>query len=214
MQRMQRLYRLPAPPSIAGFRPMRASAVPSVTKGLGDFLKKFALRPHLDEEEVRHGLVPRGGVIDAFVGEAPSASSSTAAGEGSGATITTAATSSSTSSSSSSSSASSNNIVALVSFYHLPSTVIGNTKHKDLRASYLYYYFTSPGGPSIESLVTDAMVEAKARGVDVFNALDLLDNGPILEALKFGIGDGNLQYYLYNWACPSMEAKNVGLVLL
>ena len=48
---------------------------------------------------------------------------------------------------------------------------------------------------------------------DVFNALDLMDNIDFLEKLKFGIGDGNLQYYLYNWRCPSMTPKNVGLVL-
>ena len=34
-----------------------------------------------------------------------------------------------------------------------------------------------------------------------------------LETLKFGIGDGNLQYYLYNWKCPRMEPHKVGLVL-
>ncbi len=29
-----------------------------------------------------------------------------------------------------------------------------------------------------------------------------------------GIGDGHLQYYLYNWRCPEMQPKDVGLVLL
>ena len=48
---------------------------------------------------------------------------------------------------------------------------------------------------------------------DVFNALDLMENTEFLEKLKFGIGDGNLQYYLYNWRCPNMEPKRVGLVL-
>jgi glycylpeptide N-tetradecanoyltransferase len=44
---------------------------------------------------------------------------------------------------------------------------------------------------------------------DVFNALDLMDNKEYLEKLKFGIGDGNLQYYLYNWRCPEMSADKV-----
>jgi len=57
-------------------------------------------------------------------------------------------------------------------------------------------------------------VLAKARGVDVFNCLDLMENSGVLEKLKFGQGDGHLQYYLYNWACPSLEPKAVGLVLL
>ena len=48
---------------------------------------------------------------------------------------------------------------------------------------------------------------------DVFNALDLMENTSFLEKLKFGIGDGNLQYYLYNWKCPAMIPKKIGLVL-
>ena len=40
-----------------------------------------------------------------------------------------------------------------------------------------------------------------------------MENTEFLEKLKFGIGDGNLQYYLYNWRCPNMEPKRVGLVL-
>lgn len=34
---------------------------------------------------------------------------------------------------------------------------------------------------------------------DVFNALTLLDNPLFLEAQKFGAGDGQLHYYLYNY---------------
>jgi hypothetical protein len=53
------------------------------------------------------------------------------------------------------------------------------------------------------------------RDVDVFNALDLMENAPsLLKELKFGPGDGHLQYYLYNWRCPEMEPADVGLVLL
>ena len=36
-----------------------------------------------------------------------------------------------------------------------------------------------------------------------------MENKVFLEKLKFGIGDGNLQYYLYNWKCPSMDADKV-----
>jgi glycylpeptide N-tetradecanoyltransferase len=32
--------------------------------------------------------------------------------------------------------------------------------------------------------------------------------------LQFGQGDGQLQYYLYNWQCPSTKPDGVGLVLL
>lgn len=50
-------------------------------------------------------------------------------------------------------------------------------------------------------------------GFDVFNALDLMENKEFLETLKFGIGDGNLQYYLYNWRCPPVAPNKVSFVL-
>ena len=60
----------------------------------------------------------------------------------------------------------------------------------------------------------DLLILSKKTKVDVFNLLDVMDNKEILEELKFGIGDGELQYYLYNWACPEMTPKDVGIVLL
>jgi glycylpeptide N-tetradecanoyltransferase len=50
--------------------------------------------------------------------------------------------------------------------------------------------------------------------MDVFNALNVMENEVFLEDLKFGAGDGSLHYYVYNWRCPEMQAKDVGLVLL
>jgi len=58
------------------------------------------------------------------------------------------------------------------------------------------------------------MISANSLGFDVYNALDLMENGPLLRDLKFGIGDGRLQYYIYNWQCPQMMPKEVGLILL
>lgn len=49
---------------------------------------------------------------------------------------------------------------------------------------------------------------------DVFNALDLMENKQFLEELKFGVGDGNLQYYLYNWVCSGMRPEHVSLILI
>ena len=50
--------------------------------------------------------------------------------------------------------------------------------------------------------------------LDVFNALDVMENSSIFSTLNFGAGDGNLQYYLYNWKCPVIEPSEVGLVLV
>jgi len=101
----------------------------------------------------------------------------------------------------------------LVSFYTLPSTVLGHPEHKELRAAYMFY--TVAGKTPVKQLMNDALILAANKGYDVFNALDLLDNGEFLKELKFGIGDGSLQYYLYNWRMGQMlEPKEVGLILL
>lgn len=56
---------------------------------------------------------------------------------------------------------------------------------------------------------------AKSMGHDVYNALDIMENESILKDLKFGIGDGTLQYYLYNWRLNrKLEPGDVGLVML
>lgn len=62
---------------------------------------------------------------------------------------------------------------------------------------------------------------AKNAGFDVFNALDIMDNQTFLKELKFGIGDGSLHYYLYNWYVagrakdgPPLQPSDIGLVML
>lgn len=102
-------------------------------------------------------------------------------------------------------------ITDFVSYYTLPSTVVYHPTHKNLKAAYSFYN-VSTKTPWVE-LMMDALITAKNSGFDVFNALDLMDNKEFLEPLKFGIGDGNLQYYLYNWRCPSMAPNKIGLVL-
>ncbi|XP_066597407.1 glycylpeptide N-tetradecanoyltransferase 1 [Prorops nasuta] len=102
-------------------------------------------------------------------------------------------------------------ITDMVSYYTLPSSVMHHQTHKTLRAAYSFYN-VSTVTPWLE-LMNDALISARNLGFDVFNALDLMDNKEFLTALKFGMGDGNLQYYLYNWRCPSMTPGKIGLVL-
>jgi len=52
------------------------------------------------------------------------------------------------------------------------------------------------------------------EGQDVFNALDVMENKEFLQGLKFGVGDGHLKFYIYNWTCPRIESNDIGLVLL
>lgn len=98
------------------------------------------------------------------------------------------------------------------SFYHLPSSIIGNEKHTVLNAAYSYYNVATT--VSLLDLMRDLLIFARQQDFDVFNALDIMENGQFLKELKFGIGDGHLQYYIYNWMCPEMEPTKIGLVLL
>ncbi|KAJ7774939.1 acyl-CoA N-acyltransferase [Mycena metata] len=103
-------------------------------------------------------------------------------------------------------------ITDFFSFYILPSTIIRspNPNYGKLEAGYLYYYATDVAFEDgaeedgrlkqrLQTLIGDALVIANQAKLDVFNALTLMDNVPILEDLKFGPGSGLLNFYLYNW---------------
>jgi glycylpeptide N-tetradecanoyltransferase len=126
-------------------------------------------------------------------------------------------------------------ITDFFSFYSLPSTIINQTKHKLLEAAYLFYYATDvafqQGAENdgrlkkrLAMLVGDALIIASQAQFDVFNALTLMDNSQFLKDLKFGPGDGFLNFYLYNWRTAPMAGidpkgtvpvgKGVGVVML
>jgi glycylpeptide N-tetradecanoyltransferase len=84
--------------------------------------------------------------------------------------------------------------------------------HKTLNVAYAYY--NVPNTCSLEELMKNALIIAKNKGFDVFNALDIMENEQILKELKFGIGDGNLHYYLYNWRIPESQPSSMGIVLV
>ena len=49
----------------------------------------------------------------------------------------------------------------LLSFYTLPSSVLGNDKYSTLKAAFMYY--TVPGATPLPQLMTDALILAHAR---------------------------------------------------
>lgn len=143
-------------------------------------------------------------------------------------------------------------ITDFFSLYYLPSTIIHspNPKYGILEAGYLYYYATDVAFEDgaeedgrlkarLQTLIGDALVIANQAKLDVFNALTLMDNVPILKDLKvrhdrvhivwltklqFGVGDGFLNFYLYNWRTAKLAGieeqggtkagKGVGVVML
>lgn len=197
---------------VGGLREMEDRDVPKVQGLWHRYMQRFGIVPVMSEDDIRHQLLSGRGegpikkgrrdgqVVWSYVFEDP---------------VTL-------------------EITDYVSFYTLPSAIMqANSKYTTLDAAYLFYYATDvvfkPDGESrlkkrLEELVTDAMIIAAQAKFDVFNALTLMDNGLFLPELKFGSGDGLLNYYLYNWRTTplaGLEAigdvamgRGVGVVML
>lgn len=104
-------------------------------------------------------------------------------------------------------------ITDFCSFYTLPSTILGNPNYSTLKAAYSYYNVATK--TSLIQLMNDALIVAKKKDYDVFNALDIMENESFLKELKFGPGDGKLHYYLYNYRLRNpLKTSELGLVLL
>ncbi|KAL1559143.1 glycylpeptide N-tetradecanoyltransferase [Salvia divinorum] len=104
-------------------------------------------------------------------------------------------------------------ITDFCSFYSLPSSILGSQNHSVLKAAYSYYN-VSTKTPLLQ-LMSDALIVAKKKDFDVFNALDVMHNETFLKELKFGPGDGKLHYYLYNYRLKHvLRSSELGLVLL
>ncbi|KAM4624552.1 glycylpeptide N-tetradecanoyltransferase 1-like [Polymixia lowei] len=99
----------------------------------------------------------------------------------------------------------------VMSFYSVSSRVLNHPVHSSLKAAHLLYCISTAADPV--DLMEDTLVLAKAKGFDVFTALDIMENRCFLEKLKFVIGDKNLHYYLYNWTCPTIDPDKIGLLL-
>lgn len=102
-------------------------------------------------------------------------------------------------------------ITDMVSFYTQSSLVLNHPVHKSLKAACALYCISK--ATPLQQLMEDILIICKARGYDVFSALDVMDNKAFLESLKFRIGDVCKQYYLYNWRCPDIATDKVGIVL-
>ncbi|KKY39155.1 putative glycylpeptide n-tetradecanoyltransferase [Diaporthe ampelina] len=174
-----RKYTLPEKTTTKGLREMTKKDVPAVHKLMKKYVNRFDMAPEWDEDEVAHWLLqPRGEgdeqVVWSYVVEDED-----------------------------------HRITDFFSFYNLESTVINNPRHKVVRVAYLFYYGTEVGLAApfnkaatkerLNELVHDALILAKRARFDVFNALSLMDNTLFLEQQKFGPGDGQLHYYLFNY---------------
>lgn len=98
------------------------------------------------------------------------------------------------------------------SFYYLPSQILNHAEHKTLKVAYSYYNVSTTD--RMRDGLHDLLIKAKGLGFDVFNALDVMENKQHFGELKFGIGDGLLHYYLYNWRIRDITPTDLGIVLV
>lgn len=104
-------------------------------------------------------------------------------------------------------------ITDFCSFYSLPSSILHSQEYSTLNAAYCFYYVAT--NTPLLQLMNDALIVAKQKNFDVFNALDVMENESFLKELKFGQGDGQLYYYLYNYRLRNaLKPSELGLVLL
>ncbi|KAK3901564.1 acyl-CoA N-acyltransferase [Staphylotrichum tortipilum] len=174
-----RKYAVPDKTTTKGLREMEAKDLDAVHDLLERYLKRFDLTPVWNKAEVDHWLLhkkdaPGEQVIWSYVVE-------DADGK----------------------------ITDFFSFYCLESSVIQSQKYSSIKAAYLFYYasdlaFSAPDDrvalkTHLNALMADALILAKKHDFDVFNALSLMDNSMFLEQQKFGPGDGQLHFYLFNY---------------
>jgi glycylpeptide N-tetradecanoyltransferase len=187
-----RKYALPDATSIKGLRPIREEDLEQVLSLMKRFNAKYHMAPDFSLEEAHHWFIPKitpdsEQVIWTYVVEDQN-----------------------------------KKITDFFSFFSVESSVINNSKHDIVRVAYLFYYGTEQAlekpddraayKARLNELIHDALIVAKQYKFDVFNALSLMDNGLFLEQQKFGGGDGQLHYYLFNYlANPiagGVDAKN------
>ncbi|KAM7221261.1 Acyl-CoA N-acyltransferase [Rhypophila decipiens] len=175
-----RKYKVPDNTSTQGLRELQAKDLDAVHSLLERYLKRFDLAPVFSKEETQHYLLPDRSVtageqvVWSYVVEDPSGK-----------------------------------ITDFFSFSLLESSVIKSPKHQSIRAAYLFYYATETGLTTpldksalktrLNELIADALILANRYNFDVMNAMSLMDNALFLEQQKFGPGDGQLHFYLFNY---------------
>jgi glycylpeptide N-tetradecanoyltransferase len=134
-------YQLPSSTSTAGLRPMQPKDTDAVHDLLGRYLKRFEMAPEYSREEIEHWLVhDEKTSVEQVVWTYVAEDPS------------------------------SHKITDFFSFYCLESSVIGNQKHDNVRAAYLFYYASETAFAEQEqglkerltSLTMDALIMAKS----------------------------------------------------
>jgi glycylpeptide N-tetradecanoyltransferase len=105
-----------------------------------------------------------------------------------------------------------NDVVDFISYYKIKSPVLKNDKNDYINVAQLFYY-TSVNEPQY-SLIKNMLIVARNNNMDVFNAMDIMENSNILKELGFEAGNNVLFYYLYNWKAKPIKNIQCSLLLI
>ncbi|KAF4603821.1 glycylpeptide N-tetradecanoyltransferase [Pleurotus pulmonarius] len=204
LARMIKLNKLPSTPQLLekGLREMEDRDVEQVSSLFTRYMKRFGMAPEMTLAEVKHQFLSGRGDLSKTL-------ESKWKGRRDGQVVWTFVVEN----------PNTHAITDFFSFYSLPSTIINDQKHAVLESAYLFYYATDVAFQEgaedtgllkrrVQELINDALIVADQAKFDVFNALTLMDNVPILQDLKFGVGDGFLNFYLYNWRTKPFAGLN------
>ena len=103
-------------------------------------------------------------------------------------------------------------ITDFISFFDLSTQVRKNSKYKNLKVAYGYYYFYF--NTPLENLVSNSLVLLKKEGFELVNYLDQYDNQLFFDKLKFIKGNASMNFNFYNWICPPVQNNEVALIMI
>lgn len=99
-----------------------------------------------------------------------------------------------------------------ISYYIMKYKVLKRTKgYEYINKGYLYYYTSMNETPY--RLIKDMLVVANNNNIDVFNALELMENDVILRDLNFDQGS-SMHYYFYNWRCRQFNNSQICKIII
>lgn len=105
------------------------------------------------------------------------------------------------------------NVMDFASYYVSQSKILKrNEKYKFINKANLFYYTCST--ETAYKLIKNLLIIAKKNNVDVFDALDIMENSNILKELHFGEGTGILNYNLFNWKMRPIKNMQVATIMI
>jgi glycylpeptide N-tetradecanoyltransferase len=103
-------------------------------------------------------------------------------------------------------------ITDMLSFYFIPSKLNNKYKYTDITKAYIYYYFYTE--TDLVKLIENGIYLMKKKKMDMVNVMKQYDNDKFIDKLKFKEGNGELNFYFYNWKCPQIEQNDMAIVMV